>query len=97
MHDLLHLMLYTGRLVTGQELGQIVAGQLSGGSWSPEEHRMFDAYGAWRHDGSLSDRHALLLYWLRHAALHARQQRAPVGYRYRLWERRNLHPVLAAL
>ena len=45
----------------------------------------------------LSDRHALLLYWLRHAALHTRQQRAPVGYRYRLWERRNLHPVLAAL
>jgi aminoglycoside phosphotransferase (APT) family kinase protein len=96
-HDLLHLVLYTRRLVTGQELGQILTGQLSGGSWSPEERRVLEGHGAWRQDGSLSDRHALLLYWLRHAALHARQQRPPVGYRYRLWERRNVHSVLAAL
>jgi hypothetical protein len=37
----------------------------------------------------------LLLYWLRHVALHARQQSQQVGYRYRLWERRNVEPVLA--
>jgi aminoglycoside phosphotransferase (APT) family kinase protein len=97
MHDLLHLVLYTRRLVTGQDLGQIVTGQLSGGSWSQEERRLLEDHGAWCHDGSLSERHALLLYWLRHAALHARQQEPPVGYRYRLWERRNVHPVLAAL
>lgn len=97
LHDLLHLLLYTRRLVTGEELGQIVRRQLSGGAWSSQERRLLDRYGAWRHDGSLSDRHALLLYWLRHVALHARQQRPPVGYRYRLWERRNVDPVLAAL
>jgi aminoglycoside phosphotransferase (APT) family kinase protein len=97
LHDLLHLLLYTRRLVTGEELGQIVGRQLSGGAWSSHERRILDRYGAWRDEGSLSDRHALLLYWLRHVALHARQQRTPVGYRYRMWERRNVDPVLAAL
>jgi aminoglycoside phosphotransferase (APT) family kinase protein len=97
LHDLLHLLLYTRRLVSGEELGQIVRRQLSGGAWSSHERRLLDRYGAWRHDGSLSDRHALLLYWLRHVALHARQQTLPVGYRYRMWERRNVDPVLAVL
>lgn len=97
LHDLLHLLLYTRRLVTGEELGQIVRRQLSSGAWSPQERVLLDRYGAWRHGGSLSDRHALLLYWLRHAALHARQQGAGAGYRYRLWQRRNVDPVLAAL
>jgi aminoglycoside phosphotransferase (APT) family kinase protein len=97
LHDLLHLLLYTRRLVSGEELGQIIRRQLCGGAWSAQERRLLDRYGAWRHDGSLSDRHALLLYWLRHVALHARQQPQPAGYRYRIWERRNVHPVLAAL
>jgi aminoglycoside phosphotransferase (APT) family kinase protein len=97
LHDLLHLLLYTRRVVTGEELGQIVRRQLSGGAWSSHERRILDRYGAWRDEGSLSDRHALLLYWLRHVALHARQQRTPVGYRYWMWERRNVDPVLAAL
>jgi aminoglycoside phosphotransferase (APT) family kinase protein len=97
LHDLLHLLLYTRRLVSGEELGQIIRRQLCGGAWSAQERRLLDRYGAWRHDGSLSDRHALLLYWLRHVALRARQEPQPAGYRYRIWERRNVHPVLAAL
>jgi hypothetical protein len=97
LHDLLHLLLYTRRLVSGEQLGQIIRRQLSGGGWSSHERRLLDRYGAWRHDGSLTDRHALLLYWLRHVALHARQHPAPAGYRYRMWERRNVDPVLAAL
>jgi aminoglycoside phosphotransferase (APT) family kinase protein len=97
LQDLLHLLLYTRRLVTGEELGQIVRRQLSGAAWSSQERRLLDRYGAWCHDGSLSDRHALLLYWLRHVALHARQQSPRAGYRYRLWERRNVEAVLAAL
>ena len=97
LHDLLHLLLYTRRLVTGEELGQIIRRQLSGAAWTAQERCLLDRYGAWRQDGSLSDRHALLLYWLRHVALHARQQRRPGGYRYRLWERSNVDPVLAAL
>jgi aminoglycoside phosphotransferase (APT) family kinase protein len=97
LHDLLHLLLYTRRLVSGEELGQVIRRQLTGAAWSPQEQRLLDRYAAWRRDGSLSDRNALLLYWLRHVALHARQQPSPAGYRYRLWERRNVDPILAVL
>lgn len=96
LHDLLHLLLYTRRLLTGQELGQIVSRQLACGDWSGSERRLLERYGSWCHGGALSDRHAVLLYWLRHVALHARQQRDRPGPRYRLWEWRNVHSVLAA-
>jgi aminoglycoside phosphotransferase (APT) family kinase protein len=97
IHDVLHLLFYTRRMRTGQELGQLVRRQLRGGGWSPEERRLLDRYGAWCHDGSLSGRHAVLLYWLRHAAFHTRQQGRPRNYRHRLWEIRNVHSVLSAL
>ncbi len=96
LHDLLHLLLYTRRLLTGQELGQIVSRQLVRGEWSGSERRLLERYGSWCHGGALSDRHAVLLYWLRHAALHARQQHDRPGPRYRLWEWRNVHSVMAA-
>jgi aminoglycoside phosphotransferase (APT) family kinase protein len=47
--------------------------------------------------GGQTDRHALLLYWLRQVAAHARQQSRRSGPRYRAWERRNVHQVLAEL
>jgi aminoglycoside phosphotransferase (APT) family kinase protein len=97
IHDVLHLLLYTRRLVSGEELGKIVRRQLTAGEWPASERRLLERYGAWCHDGSLSDRHALLLYWLRQVALHARQQARPAGYRYRLWEMRNVYSVVAAL
>jgi aminoglycoside phosphotransferase (APT) family kinase protein len=96
LHDVLHLLLYTRRLVTGQEIGSIVCRQLARGEWSASERRLLERYGSWCHGGALSDRHAVLLYWLRHVALHARQQPDRPGPRYRLWERRNVHSVLAA-
>jgi aminoglycoside phosphotransferase (APT) family kinase protein len=96
LHDVLHLLLYTRRLLTGQQLGPIVSQQLAGGEWSGSERRLLDRYGSWCHGGALSDRHALLLYWLRHVALHARQQPDRPGPRYRLWEHRNVDSVLAA-
>lgn len=95
--DLLHLLLYTRRMTTGHELGEIICDQLYRGLWSPDERHLLDMYGTWCNDGSLSDRHVLLLYWLRHAAHRARQDRGPAGYRYRLWARRNVAPVLRAL
>jgi aminoglycoside phosphotransferase (APT) family kinase protein len=95
LHDLLHLVLYTRRLLTRRELGQIVRDLILDCKWSVAERVVLDRYGSWRHDGSLSERHALLLYWLRQAAMHARQQSLCVGYRYRLWQQRNVLPVLA--
>jgi Phosphotransferase enzyme family len=97
LHDLLHLMLSGRRLRTGQQLGALVRDRLAGSGWADGERRWLDRHVAWCHDGSLSDRHALLLYWLRQVALHARQQSRVGGGRYRVWERRNVHAVVAAL
>ena len=97
LHDVMHLLLYTRRMATGQELGLIVRNQLREAAWSHDELALLERYGAWCHQGALSDRHALLLYWLRQVAAHARQQSGRGGPRYRLWERRNVRPVLAEL
>ena len=97
VHDVMHLLLYTRRMATGQELGLIVRNQLREPAWRDDELALLERYGAWCHDGALSDRHALLLYWLRQVAAHARQQSGRGGPRYRLWERRNVRRVLAEL
>ena len=97
MHDVMHLLLYTRRMATGQELGLIVRNQLREAAWPDDELALLERYGTWCHDGALSDRHALLLYWLRQVAAHARQQSRRGGPRYRLWERRNVRRVLAEL
>ena len=96
-HDLLHLLLYTRRLITGHELGELVCDQLQGQAWRADERALLRDHWPRRSACCLSERHILLLYWLRHAALHASQQGATLGYRYRSWERRNVLPVLAAL
>lgn len=96
-HDVLHLALYTRRLVSGRELGELIREQLGTEDWLAEEQTLLSRCFAFQSCMSLSPRHMLLLYWLRHAAAHARQQKPGVGYRYRLWERRNVLPVLAAL
>jgi hypothetical protein len=96
-HDVLHLLLYTRRLVTRCELGQLLYDHMHGGGWSSEEQAVLHRYWSWLSGVPLSPRHLLLLYWLRHVASHARQQGSQVGYRYRLWERRNVASVLAAL
>ncbi len=97
LHDLLHLLLYTRRSRSRMELGEIVARQLSDGGWSGLERELLSGHEAWCDGDTGLQRPALLLYWLRHAAVHARQQPQRVGYRYRLWEQRNLLPVVAAL
>jgi Phosphotransferase enzyme family len=96
-HDMLHLLLYTRRQVTGRELGLVIRDQLRGAEWAEDERVFLDRFGVWDRCGSLSQRHCLLLYWLRHVSAHTRQQSPPVGYRYRVWEQRNIVPVLASL
>jgi aminoglycoside phosphotransferase (APT) family kinase protein len=96
LHDVMHLLLYTRRIGTGQELGSIVRNLLRETAWADGELALLERYGTWCHDGALSHRHALLLYWLRQVAAHARQQ-GRGGPRYRLWERRNVYRVLAEL
>jgi aminoglycoside phosphotransferase (APT) family kinase protein len=97
LHDVLHLLLTGRRLAGGEQLGAIVRGHLRGAGWSPRERQLLRRYAAWGDDGALSERHALLLYWLRQAAVHARQQSRAGGGRYRWWEVRNVDAVLTAL
>ena len=97
LHDVLHLLVSSRRAASGEQLGAIVRDQLAEWSWAPCQRRLLDRYASWRQDGSLSDRHALLLYWLRQVAMHARQRGRIGGLRYRAWELRNVHAVLAAL
>jgi aminoglycoside phosphotransferase (APT) family kinase protein len=97
LHDLLHLVLYTRQVVSGRGLGQIVRAELRAPSLCPFERSLLERYGGWSLGGLQSYRHALVLYWLRHVALHARQQEPSPDWRYRLWERRNVHAVLGAL
>ena len=94
LHDVLHLVLYTRRMTTGQELGALVRSRLRGEPWAEDERGLLERCPGW---GGLSRRHALLLYWLRQVSAHARQQSRRDGLRYRLRERRNVHAVLAEL
>lgn len=96
-HDLVHLLLYTRRLATGRELGHMLCDHLKRERWTREERALLERQDGPLRGGSLSKRHVLLLYWLRHAGVHARQHSSPVGFRYRLWERRNVLPVLESL
>jgi aminoglycoside phosphotransferase (APT) family kinase protein len=97
LHDLLHLVMYTRRVVGGQGLGQIVRAQLRAPRLSALEQRLLERHVGWPPGGLPSYRDALLLYWLRHVAMHARQHGLSGDWRYRLWERRNVHAVLGAL
>ena len=94
LHDLFHLLFYTRRLLTGQELGEIVQDHLVSGEWSAQERALLASHPLWSGDATLSQQQALLLYWLRHAAMHTRQQTSHAGWRHRLWQRRNVLPVL---
>ena len=96
LHDVLHLLLYTRRLTRRADLGQIVLEQLRAPAWTPHEQRVLRAHGG-DPSGGLPEREALLLYWLRHAAVHTRQQVRARSPRYRVWRRRNLDRVLEAL
>lgn len=94
--DLLHLVLVTRCLAGGRDLGEIVSDQLSRPEWSAQERRLFEKYDGPGADGSLPDRPALLLYWLRYAARQRRQSLHGTGIEELLWERRNVRRVLAA-
>ena len=97
LHDLLHLALYARPAPVGRELGVFVAGHLRGEPWHDDQRGLLERGGGLTDTGSVSERHAVLLYWLRRAAEHARQQGARRGLRYRVWERRNVDPVMAEL
>jgi hypothetical protein len=97
LHDLLHLVFYTRSLLTRRDLGSIVSEQLHRGEWPGEVRLLLDRSAIWYDGGTLSPRHALLLYWLRHVAIHIRQQAEPAGWRFKFWHRRNVLSVLESM
>jgi aminoglycoside phosphotransferase (APT) family kinase protein len=97
MHDLLHLLLYTRSLVQDEPLGQVVRRELRAPGLSPVERGILDDCGEWPPGGLPSYRLAVLLYWLRHVALHARQHARSADWAYRAWQARNVNAVLGAL
>jgi aminoglycoside phosphotransferase (APT) family kinase protein len=94
--DVLHLVLLARCLASGRGLGDVVSEQLAGSEWSPLERRLLARNSGPGTDGSLSDRHALLLYWLRYAARQRRQSLHGSGIEEAIWERRNVRRVLEA-
>lgn len=60
LHDILHLLLYTRKLVRRRQLGEIVAELLARPCWEPLEERIL------QDSGVSGDRASVALYWLRH-------------------------------
>jgi hypothetical protein len=93
--DILHLLLYTRRVVTGVEPGRLVAEAMSGDPWPPSERRLLASTPG---GGFLRDprerRATLLLYWLRFVA--ASFEQADWFARNRRWVASNVDPVLGA-
>jgi aminoglycoside phosphotransferase len=95
-HDLLHLVLYTRKLVTRSSLGGVVADALAAEAMGPIRAVERSAAAAALTDlGTLTHREALLLYWLRQVELN--MARNPDVASTPRWRQRNIDPVLACL
>lgn len=87
LHDLLHLLLYTRKLVRRCQLGEIVAELLARPRWEPLEERIL-------HDsGVFGDRASVALYWLRHVSENLGRDRSYADNAP--WAERNILNVLA--
>ena len=93
LHDLLHTLLYSRKLLARRPLGEVVAQQLRAPVWSSAECR---ALGQLSGDiEQLTDASAVALYWLRHVAENL--LRDPAYATNAAWLRGNVLPVLDAL
>lgn len=91
-HDLLHLLLYTRKLVRTQELGDVVRAALAGEEWAPHEQAILESATCGLSGDQVSERALLLIYWLRHVAANLAQ--GPAYSRNWLWLVRNIEVVL---
>ncbi len=95
LHDLLHLVLYTRKLVQRCELGDIVRALLNGEDWSPHERGLLESAGLSLMDEAAGERAMVLLYWLRHIASNFVQ--SPDCGRNWFWVKKNIEGVLGCL
>jgi len=93
MHDIVHLLLYTRRLIQHRELGDVVRGFLGGEPLDDVELATAEAAGfAW--PGQEEVRMAVALSWLRHVGTFVGLPRHGSN---RLWMQRNVDAVLRDL
>lgn len=93
VHDVLHLLLHARAQSAGIDLGDVLCSLLEGASWSDHERSVLDT-AAWSLTNGVPDRSLVLLYWLRHVAAVAVQQRSYVDHSVLVWRLRNIHRVL---
>jgi O-antigen/teichoic acid export membrane protein/aminoglycoside phosphotransferase (APT) family kinase protein/thymidylate kinase len=94
LNDLVHLILLGRRLVSGQELGDVVRGLLDGDPLEPTERSALAAGGGAEFSWERDARQLVLLAWLRHVGVFAL---IPGDGSNPKWVRRNITAVLAAL
>jgi aminoglycoside phosphotransferase len=90
-HDLLHLVLYTRKLLRNVEPGEVIRDALLDPAWTNPEQRVLESLGA---DG-MGERPMLLLYWLRFIA--ASLDQSLYFARNRRWIQMNIDEVLRGI
>ena len=91
IHDALHLVLYTRKLVARSPLGRELRRALEGAPWSEAERGVLDPAVP----PNIELRHLLVLYWLRQIAVNLDRQ--PDQTRQKRWRRDNVEVVLECL
>jgi aminoglycoside phosphotransferase len=95
-HDLLHLVLYSRKLLHGSEIGTEICRAIGGdASWRPEERRVIDSLEVAPANGHVSFRTHVLLYWLRLVTTNLARQ--PETTRQRRWIADNIDAVVACV
>lgn len=94
LHDLLHLLLYTRKLLEGVEPGRLVRSALRDPGWSPDEEAILGSGDRSFLTSARERRTLILLYWLRFAA--ATLQQSDYFARNPRWVRENVDLVLGA-
>jgi len=95
LRDLLHLLLYTRKLVQRCELGDVVRRLLIACIWTSHERELIEAMDEALPGDYLSERTRVLIYWLRHVS--ANLEQSPAYARNWLWVHRNIDNVLRTL
>jgi Phosphotransferase enzyme family len=94
LHDILHLLLYTRKLVRRCELGDVIQELLTGAPWDDHERALLEKVAPEFIGGAAGLRTMLALYWLRHVGSNLFQNAAYC--RNRVWVTRNIEAVLQA-
>ena len=94
LHDLLHLVLYTRKLLGGVEPGRLVRSALLDPGWTPDEEAILESGDRPFLSSARERRTIILLYWLRFAAATVEQSDYFVRNPY--WVRENVDLVLGA-